>query len=138
MKARLFVITGGPGAGKTTLCAALAERGVAITPESGRAVIKEQTASGGRALPWVDPSAYAGAIFARDLTQYEAAALRPGLSLFDRGFPDNAAYLAMLGLPITAALDAACQSHRYAEPVFVAPPWEEIYTQDAERKQDWA
>ncbi|MGH9666117.1 MAG: AAA family ATPase, partial [Bryobacteraceae bacterium] len=27
---------------------------------------------------------------------------------------------------------------RYAQPVFLAPPWEEIYETDSERKQDFA
>ena len=33
---RFFVLTGGPGAGKTTLIAALAEAGLSTMPEAGR------------------------------------------------------------------------------------------------------
>ena len=135
---RLFAITGGPGSGKTSLCVALAAQGINIAAESGRAIIQAQQAESGRALPWVDPQAFAAAIFAHDKDRYAAALLQPGVTLFDRSFPDNAAYLTMLGLPVPAELETACRQKRFAEPVFIAPPWKEIYTQDSERKQDWA
>ena len=32
----------------------------------------------------------------------------------------------------------AIERARYADLVFAAPPWRQIYAQDAERKQDWA
>ena len=46
----LFVITGGPGSGKTTLIEALAAAGVATSPEVGRAIIREEMAVGGTAF----------------------------------------------------------------------------------------
>lgn len=36
--------------------------------------------------------------------------------------------------PLTAAIDA----FRYADTVFIAPPWRAIYAQDSERKQSFA
>ncbi len=56
---RLFVITGGPGSGKRTLIQALAERGVCTMPEAGRAIIQDQVAIGGEAVPWSDRNAFA-------------------------------------------------------------------------------
>ncbi|WP_414897005.1 AAA family ATPase [Rhodovulum sp. YEN HP10] len=50
MSAHFFVLTGGPGAGKTSLITELACRGFHTIPESGRAVIREEMASGGDAL----------------------------------------------------------------------------------------
>jgi predicted ATPase len=138
MTGPLFVVTGGPGAGKTTLCAAIASQGVTIIPESGRAVIQEQVTNGGSALPWINPAHFADAVMQRDLDQFKSAQSLSDPSLFDRGFPDNAAYLIMLGLPVPAALDTLCRTCRFEQPVFVAPPWQAIYTQDAERKQNWA
>jgi predicted ATPase len=41
-------------------------------------------------------------------------------------------------LPDKEALQAACRQYRYAAEVFVAPPWQEIYETDNERKQDFA
>ena len=56
---RLFVVTGGPGSGKTTLIDALAQAGCARSIEAGRGVIQDQVAIGGPALPWRDPQAFA-------------------------------------------------------------------------------
>jgi predicted ATPase len=52
---RFFVLTGGPGSGKTTLIEALNARGYATTEEAGRGVIREEMRNNGSGLPWVDP-----------------------------------------------------------------------------------
>ncbi len=44
---RRFVITGGPGSGKTTLIDALAGHGIFSMPEAGRSIIQDQVAIGG-------------------------------------------------------------------------------------------
>jgi predicted ATPase len=49
--AAFHIITGGPGAGKTTLIDALAAEGIRHMPEAGRAIIRDQVAIGGTALP---------------------------------------------------------------------------------------
>ncbi|SNT74465.1 AAA family ATPase [Paracoccus seriniphilus] len=59
MSDHFFVVTGGPGAGKTSLITELARRGLHKVPESGRAIICEEMQSGGDALPWADRMAYA-------------------------------------------------------------------------------
>ncbi len=51
MSDQFFVVTGGPGAGKTSLIEEFARRGFHTIPESGRAIIREEMASGGGALP---------------------------------------------------------------------------------------
>ncbi|WMS43739.1 AAA family ATPase [Acuticoccus sp. MNP-M23] len=52
MSDHFLVVTGGPGAGKTSLITELARRGFYTIPESGRAIIRKEIASGGGALPW--------------------------------------------------------------------------------------
>lgn len=54
---RFFVLTGGPGSGKTTLIEALRTAGFATLPEAGRGIIRDQMAIGGPALPWPLPLA---------------------------------------------------------------------------------
>jgi predicted ATPase len=135
---RFVVITGGPGSGKTTLIAALAKRGHAVIPEAGREVIRAQLAAGGQGLPWADRGLFAELMLARDLLGHETAKARAGLVFFDRGIPDIAGYLALCGLPVPEAVEHAARTRRYRETVFIAPPWPEIFTQDAERKQDLA
>lgn len=134
----LFVITGGPGAGKTTLIDALRAGGEACAAEAGRAVILEQRARGGSALPWADRDAYWRAMYEKDLAAHRAALANSRRTFFDRGLPDLVGYAALEELsPPTSALEQI-ERARYADLVFAAPPWRQIYAQDAERQQDWA
>ncbi|BCB19391.1 AAA family ATPase [Bosea sp. ANAM02] len=135
---RLIVITGGPGAGKTSLIEALAAGGHAVRPEAGRAVIRAHQAVGGRGLPWVDPALFAELMLAADLRGHAEALARRGTVFFDRGIPDIAGYLTLCGLPVPDHVARAARRLRYRRTVFIAPPWREIFTQDAERKQDFA
>ncbi|MFG1357371.1 AAA family ATPase [Xanthobacter pseudotagetidis] len=134
---RFFVLTGGPGAGKSTLLAALSARGFAVAPEAGRAVIRRQAQIDGTALPWRDRLAFAEAMLAQDMRAYQEMAAADGPVFFDRGIPDVAGYLTLCGLPVPAHVARACAELRYASRVFIAPPWREIYANDAERRQDW-
>ncbi len=134
---RFFVVTGGPGSGKSTLLAALAEQGLPHMPEAGRAVIREEVAVGGTALPWDDRDAFADRMLAHDLRSYEEAQSKEGVLLFDRGIPDIIGYRTLCGLRIPDELTRAAEHNRYNRSVFIAPPWQEIYAKDAERKQDW-
>ena len=131
----LFVITGGPGSGKSTLIQALAERGVCAMPEAGRAIIQDQLAIGGQALPWADPSAFAELMLSWEIRSYRAALKLSDLVIFDRAVPDVLGYLRLCGLPIPSHVDRAARVFRYHQRVFVAPPWLEIFTPDAERTQ---
>ena len=133
---RFFVITGGPGSGKTSLIAAL--DGIHRMPEAGRAIIQEERAAGGSALPWKDPLAFAEKMLARDIATWEAAERLEGPVIFDRGIPDVMGYLQWSGIAIPEHLARAAAGRRYNRRVFLAPPWPEIFTQDAERKQSLA
>jgi predicted ATPase len=70
---RLFVITGGPGSGKSTLIDTLAEHGICTMPEAGRAIIQDQVAIGGEALLWSDRLAFAELMLSWDMRSYRAA-----------------------------------------------------------------
>ncbi len=132
---RFFVVTGGPGSGKSTLIEALQGAGCACLPEAGRSIIRDQMAVCGEALPWKDRALYAELMLAWELRSYRAAELLSGPVFFDRGLPDIAGYLRLEGLPVPGHLARAIALFRYQPLVFVAPPWPEIYRQDAERRQ---
>jgi predicted ATPase len=132
-----FVITGGPGSGKTTLIEALAATGLATAAEAGRQIIIEERQSSGRALPWVDPRAFAEAMLVRDVDSYAAWRDATGPVFFDRGIPDVIGYLRLESVLVPPAVLHAARAHRYREPVFICPPWPEIYTADNERKQSF-
>lgn len=136
--AEYFIVTGGPGSGKTTLIAALAAQGFATMPEAGRAVIRAQTTAGGNALPWANRAAFAEAMLRADMQSYCDARDCGGPVFFDRGVPDVVGYLRLSGLVVPADMQKAAMDLRYNARVFIAPPWREIFHQDAERRQDFA
>lgn len=110
----LHVITGGPGAGKTSLIAALARQGLHHMPEAGRAIIQEQVGINGSALPWGDREAFAARMLTRDMGSYSKAASLSGPVVFDRGIPDVIGYLRLCGIPVPASTRQAAGRCRYA------------------------
>jgi len=132
---RLFVITGGPGSGKTSLIDALAAAGVATSAEVGRAIIREELATGGTALPWADERAFAEHMVVREIAAHAEALASGHTVVLDRGVPDVVGFLRVSGLPIPPHIDTAARTCRYNPSVFIAPYWDAIYTGDAERKQ---
>jgi predicted ATPase len=131
----LYVISGGPGCGKTTLLSALAAAGYATVAESARAVLQDEIAGGGETPPWADQGRFARAIFERDLAKWRAHLDLPGPVFFDRALPEAAAIWQSNGLAIPPDVCAAIAECRFNRTVFVAPYWPAIYRQDAERKQ---
>jgi predicted ATPase len=135
VSAQRLVLAGGPGSGKTTLLQALAASGEHCYEEASRTLIREQLAQSGQRLPWGDLGAFAQECATRMLAQLADSA-RHGRCFFDRGLPDLIGYLTHGGR--TAPDDWRKASRVYAPVVFFAPPWAEIYVNDAERPQSFA
>ena len=134
----LIVITGGPGSGKTTLIDAFEAAGFARTHEAGRGIIQDQAAIDGAALPWRDPLAFAEQMLAWDIRSYRMAQAQAGPVFCDRGIPDTIGYLRLMQRPVPPHMEKAGEIFRYRGRVFISPPWREIFTQDTERRQDFA
>src|SRR5581483_1318605 len=134
---RFFVITGGPGSGKTSLVEAMEHQGYKRAPEAGRGVIKDQVAIHGQALPWQDRQLFSELMLSWDMRSYHTAEENEGTFIFDRGVPDVLGYLRLCGLPVPEHMRRAAEIFRYNRIVFIAPPWPEIFRQDTERKQDF-
>ena len=129
-----IVIAGGPGSGKSTLLQALAESGEICYEEFSRVLIREQLAQAGRLVPWGDLSAFAQECSERMRAQLTDSA-RHRRCFFDRGLPDLIGYLSHGGRSAPDAWRAA--SRAYDSVVFFAPPWREIFVNDAERPQSF-
>lgn len=133
-KPNFFVLTGGPGVGKTTLIDHLAEQGERVVPENARAVIRDELAAGGDGVPWRDNDRFVALTTARDIAAFVARVNESRRVFFDRGLMDM--YGANGATP-TSELIEAIRSRRYNARVFVLPSWREIYETDTERRQDW-
>ncbi len=134
----LFVLTGGPGSGKSAVIETLHGLGCGRTLEAGRGVIQDQVAIGGTALPWSDPAAFAELMLSWDMRSHHAACAATGPVFCDRGVLDVVGYLRLMELPVPDHLARAAERFRYNRTVFIAPPWLDIFQPDAERKQDFA
>jgi predicted ATPase len=134
---RFFIITGGPGSGKSSLIEALQERGYSGTIGAGRGVIQDQVATGGSALPWGYRLLFAEMMLSWEVRSYHMARLASGTVFFDRGVPDVLGYLKLCDLTAPPHMLKAAEDFRYNRRVFIAPPWQDIFRQDRERKQDF-
>ena len=128
---RLVAITGCSGGGKSTLLDELRRRGHAVVEEPGRRIIAEERESGGHALPWIDLAAFARRALATARVDRRRAADLASDVFFDRGMIDAAAALEhATGRPALTEI----ANERYHRRVFVAPPWREIFSEDADRR----
>jgi predicted ATPase len=134
---RFFVVTGGPGSGKSSLLDALERAGYARSVEAGRGIIQDQMAISGTALPWADRAAFAELMLAWEMRSYHLAEQSRGAFFFDRSVVDVLGYMRLSGLAVLAHVERAAEMFRYDGRVFIAPAWQEIYREDAERKQSF-
>ncbi len=127
MAHRFFVLSGCSGGGKSTLLDALSAAGYATVPEPGRRVLR---AGGPR--PWEDLAGFLEACIALARADHAQAATLPGPVIFDRCVIDALSGLAALGLTLSDP------GLRYASPVFLAPPWPELFASEPERQHGLA
>ena len=133
----LFIVTGAPGAGKTTLLDAAMRDGFQVGREAARAVIQSQAAIDGPAVQWRHPAMFAELMLDRDIQNWQNLRHQAGPVLCDRGIPDLVAYARMMTLVDGAHFHRAAMLYRYNPIVFFAPPWRDIYADDAERTEGW-
>ncbi len=130
-----FVLTGGPGAGKTTAIKELGARGYRCVPEVARAIIKARIEAGQGPRP--DPKDFAGMIFDSDVRNYGGSSSTE-LTFFDRGAVDSLGMLEASGALSPSETEENLQRYTYNTTVFLLPPWEAIYRTDGERDQTFA
>lgn len=135
VKNNFYILTGGPGSGKTTLIEQLGMMGYDCIPETGRKIIQQQLSSGGTALPWADKAEYSRLMLQHSVQDYLSQSTETDVRFFDRGIPDVLGYTELIGLPDREIFIKATENFRYNSTVFILPPWLEIYKTDAERKQ---
>jgi predicted ATPase len=90
MKTQKYVLTGGPGIGKTTILDLMSLRGFAIVPEAARYIIEIEQSQDGDALPWKDNSKFQKKVMDRQL-ELESD-LDDSVVFLDRGLIDGYGY----------------------------------------------
>ena len=128
-----YIITGAPGSGKTSIMKTLASRGLKVFNEPARAIIAEQRSINGQGIYNQDPALFKELMLSRSIYQYLQAKEARDTFIFDRGIPDILAYSKCFNLPIGAEQKASAV-YRYNPVVFFAPSWEDIFSNDEERK----
>lgn len=129
------VITGGPGAGKTSIIINLASRGYHTYEESSRSIIEQQLSLPDGILPWTNLAEFADLCLDLMLHQKKDAQNRESLSFLDRAIPDICAYLKLGKLEVSNRYLEA--SNGYGHKVFFCVPNDTIYSQDAVRPHSY-
>jgi predicted ATPase len=137
VKNNFYIITGGPGSGKTALWKELQRRKFNCVPEVARAIIKDQMATDGKALPWEDARQYAKLMLAHSVRDFINLLDQEDVFFFDRGIPDTYGYAQLMNFDKDDNLLQAAKNYKYNKIVFILEPWEAIYETDAERKEDF-
>lgn len=133
---RKYVVTGGPGFGKTSIINELEKRGYHSVHEISRSIIKEQLDIGGDVLPWKNLTTFSRLVFERRLQQHAETPIDLH-SFFDRGVPDVVAYMVRDELELPEKYVHALSELNYYQLIFLTPPWKEIFVNDNERKESY-
>ncbi|MCE7997696.1 MAG: AAA family ATPase [Rhodobiaceae bacterium] len=128
-----FILSGCSGGGKSTLLSELRRRGFQTFEEPGRQIVREEQASGGKALPWVNPEAFAAKAIEISVASFDAAEV-PGPVFYDRSFIDAISYVSHLEGEVRREHRRLIETKRYTDQVFLTPPWPEIFQNDSERQ----
>ena len=128
-----IVLIGGPSSGKTSLLNHIQHPDIHCFEEVSRGVISKALAKG-TTQPFLDnPLGFSEALFERRLHDYFEDK-KNNIHVYDRGIHDVVAYLNAIGDEVPCGMLNDCSTYCY-DAVFVFPPWEAIFTQDAERME---
>lgn len=132
-----IIITGAPSSGKTTLVNQLKHLGYYCFPEISRHVTEQAQLQGIEQMFLHDPYLFSEKLLEGRMQQYYEAKEFSGIVFLDRGIPDIEAYLHFTEQEIPEKFIKASQNHVY-DAVFLLPPWEAIYENDAQRYETFA
>jgi len=136
MNKKIILLIGGPSSGKTTLINHLETEGHICYPEISREVILKAREEGVDYLFLENPMLFSERLLEGRIKQYQNAVNEEKPVFIDRGIPDVVAYMDFIGDTYPDEFVAACDTYKY-DKVFLLPPWEEIYTSDAERYESY-
>lgn len=132
-----IVITGGPGTGKSTVIASLADLNYECMFEVSREVTLNARKNGTEQLFQTNPLLFSELLLEGRVNQYiEAETKNSDLVFFDRGIPDVHAYMNYFNIEYPNKYHNSSKLYKY-DLIFVMPPWEDIYTSDSVRYENF-
>lgn len=129
-----IIITGGPGAGKSTLVERIKALGFSCMEEAAREVIFQHEAQ--NFSPWGDLPAFVRLVYEKIYPELQNTVSGPVFC--DRSIVDCIAYLKEAGMPVPDYLAEFDPHAYYSRQVFILAPWPEIYRQDKARRQAYS
>lgn len=135
--AKRYVITGGPGFGKTTIINELEKLGYHCFHEFSRTLKNEDAIKSGELISWIkldeqSQDNFSLKVCKKRVEQFLNAPANV-VSFYDRGIPDVVAYLRIAGQDVSPFYKDAITNHVYENIVFFTPPWKDIFINDNER-----
>lgn len=132
-----IVITGGPGTGKSTILNELINQKYNCMPEISREIILKAREKGIEQLFLKKPLLFSQLLLEGREEQFlQAHKMKTEIVFFDRGIPDVHGYMNYLGVDYPSIYKEISKKNRYTS-VFMLPPWQEIYTSDNERYENF-
>lgn len=130
----IYIISGGPGFGKTSIIENLSLLGYNCSGEYARELINSQKKAEGDILPWKNPKKFQQEILKLRLNFFNSIT-EQSVAFTDRAIPDQLAFANYNGFEKPDSLIYHSKEYRYADMVFICPPWPEIYKNDDVRKE---
>ena len=127
------VLTGAMGAGKSTVINRLAQKGFICVHEPAREILAEQRSIDADGVPEKDAGLFTRLMLSRAVNNYKRNSESTRPVIFDRAIPDIIAYACLFELDTKIYYNAG-RYYKYNGTVFLFEGWEEIYTNDDERK----
>ena len=132
-----IVITGGPGTGKSSIINNLKSRGFLCYEEISREITLQARKDGIEQLFLTEPLLFSEKLLEGRIKQYNDASKEEIHAVFlDRGIPDVLAYMDYIGDKYPQHFNDASKINSY-DYVFVLAPWQEIFTSDSERYENF-
>ncbi|WP_299224405.1 ATP-binding protein [uncultured Psychroserpens sp.] len=137
MNTQKIVITGGPGTGKSSIINELTKRGYTCFEEISRQVTLDARKDGIEQLFLTKPLLFSELLLKARTQQFkDAKTIEKDLVFLDRGLPDVLAYMDYVKSDYPKHFIESCEKHTY-NAVFVLAPWQEIFTSDSERYENF-
>ena len=131
---RKYVLTGGPGTGKSTLLAELQKRGVYAIKEVAEYLIEKELKGNGKILPWNNRERFQRNVLETQIIWEKEIPSEIKVSCSDRGIPDGIAFYRLDGIRPPEEIIGSAQNTDYKE-IFILDPLSE-YQKTRIRRED--